>query len=351
MITTIHGNWFDGRTSAKTRAACRVSDSGEVCVAALTDGQVLAVVPLSEVQASSRLGDTRRRLCFPGGENFETDDSDGVDWIMGRRGLELKTNFLHRLENRWPFVAAALFILLIFFWASARYGIPVLSKTIAFGLPASLHSAAGAQTLEWLDRSLLGPSRLPEPQQSRLVKTFTPLFAGHVQYDLKVVFRAGGRLGPNAFALPDGTIVFTDEIINLARHDHELLAILAHETGHVVNRHGMRRLIQNSILSFALLAVTGDVSGSSELFLGLPILLTELAYSREFEREADQYALNWLNRHGVDPAHFARLMRRLEEKSSSRSKSGSQKWTGYLSTHPLTEIRIQAFEKRPLAEP
>jgi len=350
-MITIHGIWFDGQTSAKTLAACRVSDSGEFRVVASADDRVLATGPISEVRASSRLGNTRRLLSFPGGENFETDDNDGVDRIMDRRRFLPKANLLHRLESRWPFVAAALLILLVFFWGGARYGIPALSKTIAFGLPASLDRAAGAQTLKWLDRSLLGPSLLPEPQRSGLVKVFTPLFADHPEYDLNVVFRAGGRLGPNAFALPDGTIVFTDEIIRLARHDQELLAILAHETGHVVHRHGMRRLIQDSILSFALLAVTGDVSGSSELFLGLPVVLTELAYSREFEREADQYALDWLCRHGVDPAHFARLMRRLEEKSSSRPEPGSRKWTGYLSTHPLTETRIRAFEGRPPAEP
>ena len=350
-MITLHGIWFDGRTSAKIKAACTVSDDGALSVTALADRRVLAAGPLAEVKASSRLGKTPRWLFFPAGEKFETDDNDAVDRILNEKGRLPKTTLLYRLESRWRFVLGALLILLVFFWGGARYGIPLLSKTIAFGLPASVNGVASAQTLKWLDRSLLGPSSLPEPVRSRLIRVFTPLFTDHPDYSLNVVFRAGGRIGPNAFALPDGTMVFTDEIVQLARHDDELLAILAHETGHVVHRHGMRRLIQDSILSFALLAVTGDVTGSSELFLGLPVLLTELAYSRAFEREADQYALDWLCNHGVQPVHFARLMRRLEEKSSSMETSGKRKWTGYLSTHPLTETRIRLFEESSPAEP
>jgi predicted Zn-dependent protease len=104
----------------------------------------------------------------------------------------------------------------------------------------------------------------------------------------------------------------------------------------------MRRVIQNSLLSFILLAITGDVSGSSELFLGLPVMLTEMAYSREFEREADRYALDFLRAQGVAPAHFARLMGRLDPPRDGGDDAG-QKWTNYLSTHPLTEDRIWPF--------
>ena len=128
---------------------------------------------------------------------------------------------------------------------------------------------------------------------------FHPLLTAHTDYPLQVMFRKGGALGPNAFALPDGTIVFTDEMVRLAEHDDELSAVLAHEIGHVVRRHGMRTIIQDSLLGFLILAITGDITGSSELFIGLPVLLTEMAYSREFEREADQYALAYMQ----DPCH------------------------------------------------
>jgi predicted Zn-dependent protease len=196
-----------------------------------------------------------------------------------------------------------------------------------------------------MDRSLLRPTELDEATRARLVDHFQPVMEDHAGYELKIVFRKGGRLGPNAFALPDGTIIFTDEMVRLAEDDNELVGVLAHEIGHVVHRHAMRTIVQDSLLGFVLLAITGDVSGSSELFLGLPVLLTELAYSRQFEREADRYALNYLRSQGISTVHFARLLRRMDQKIAAKSKASGEKWWSYLSTHPVTEERLKDFEQ------
>jgi Zn-dependent protease with chaperone function len=90
--------------------------------------------------------------------------------------------------------------------------------------------------------------------------------------------------------------------------------------------------------------MTGDASGSSELFLGLPVLLTEMAYSRQFEKEADEYALSTLRTHDISPVRFASLMRRIEKQKPGVSGKTPEKWVNYLSTHPLTEERLQAFD-------
>jgi predicted Zn-dependent protease len=203
---------------------------------------------------------------------------------------------------------------------------------------------AGNQTLDILDRSIFEPSKLGANVRKDLLLHFEPIIALHSGLGLEIVFRKGGEIGPNAFALPSGVIVFTDEMIQIAEHEDELSAVLAHEIGHIVQRHGMRTLIQDSILSFVLLAMTGDVSGSSELFLGLPVLLTELAYSRKFEMEADAYAFIVLRTHGVQPARFASLMRRIENRKAAVPGSASEKWINYLSTHPLTEERLKSFD-------
>lgn len=187
------------------------------------------------------------------------------------------------------------------------------------------------------------PSELDAAVRSRLIEHFRPVVADHPDLHLSIRFRKGGRIGPNAFALPGGTVVFTDEIVTLAEHDDELLAVLAHEVGHVANRHGMRRVVQDSLLAFALMAVTGDVSGTSELFYGLPVMLTELAYSREFEKEADRHALAYLRSHEIPTVHFARILRRMEKKEGGKGSKGG--WWGYLSTHPMTEERLEEFEK------
>ena len=107
-------------------------------------------------------------------------------------------------------------------------------------------------------------------------------------------------------------MIFTDAMVQLAEEDDELLAIAAHEVGHVQHRHSMRHMIQSSILAFMFAVIAGDISGTSEVFLGLPVLLTELSYSREFEREADQYSFKWLRDNKKSPLLFANIMSRME---------------------------------------
>lgn len=63
------------------------------------------------------------------------------------------------------------------------------------------------------------------------------------------------QIGANAFALPDGTLVVTDELVELAGdNDDEVLAVLAHELGHIHERHGLR-LLRTQGLSGEPLAV------------------------------------------------------------------------------------------------
>jgi Zn-dependent protease with chaperone function len=301
-------------------------------------------LPFRETRTSSRLANTPRYLYFPGGEKFETEDNGAVDKVRARFRCTSVFALIYHLESRKPYVIIALLALILFLWGGIKYGVPLLAKVIAYRLPSSALQLAGEQTLEMLDKGILKPSELEPTTQNRLRKHFQPIIAAHPDYPLNIVFRKGGDIGPNAFALPDGTILFTDEMVQIAEQDDELSTVLTHEIGHVIHRHGMRLLIQDSILGFTFLAVAGDVSGSSELFLGMPVLLTEMAYSREFEREADRYALTVLRAHDIPIVHFADLMGRIENAQLSKGRSDGKKWSRYLSSHPLTADRIKQFE-------
>jgi Zn-dependent protease with chaperone function len=123
-----------------------------------------------------------------------------------------------------------------------------------------------------------------------------------------------------------------------------LLSVLAHEIGHVVHRHGMRRVVQDSLLSFAILSLTGDASGVSELFLGLPAVLTELAYPRAFEREADRFALNYLESRSIPVHHFADILTRISRIDNSSEEQNGKKWSNYLATHPPIRERVEAIK-------
>ena len=72
--------------------------------------------------------------------------------------------------------------------------------------------------------------------------------------------------------------------------------------------------------------------------------MTEMAYSRAFEREADDYALAYLQENNISPYHFANLMKRIEQEMIRKNRTSDKKWQSYLSTHPVTKERIQQFE-------
>lgn len=343
-MIAIKGYWYDGKTSAQSEAVFRVYDNGEIKVEGSWDGKELKTVSGFGISVSPRLAETPRYLYFSTGEKFETEENEAVDRMLERLKRRSWMQAIHYLEKRRLYVVICLAAVLLFMFGAVKFGVPVASKFIAFRLPPSTSGYIGRQTLEILDKSVFKPSELDAEVKLRLINHFAPVIDEHAAYGLNILFRKGGKVGPNAFALPSGTVIFTDEMVRISGHDDEMLAVLAHEAGHIIHRHALRSVIQDSLLSFALLAITGDISGSSELFLGLPVILTQLSYSRSFEREADDYALDYLGSHKIPEVHFVNLLRRIDKKKKSDSGTSAKSWPGYLSTHPMMEERVRRFK-------
>ncbi len=350
-MTIVYGDYFDGRNSRRVPAELHATS---VFVSVRADGRERVVpTPWEAVEVSSRLGDTPRFLRFADGAKFETRDNASIDALLrGRRGH----GWLHHLESRLRYVVLGLVVVVAFAWALVQFGIPAFSERAAFALPAETSRHLDRQVLEMLDRHMLKPTTLSEAEQTRLRRRFAPVVAQvDPDYRVHVEFRsAADTIGPNALALPSGTVVFTDELVRLAAGDDELVAVLAHEIGHVVRRHGLRQVIQGSLLSAAVVVMVGDVSSVSSLVTALPVMLTELGYSRDFEREADAHAVATLQAQGIDVEVFASVLARLDralhcEDAETCERAEDPRWSSYLSTHPPTPERlrwIRALEGR-----
>lgn len=353
-MIVIRGFYYDGQSSVQIPARCCVYDSGAIRIEGLDDNNLLASLESFAIHVSPRIANTPRYLRLPNQGKFETDENDAVDKLLHRFKRHSWQHIVHFLESRKRWILTCLLAMVLMAWVMGRYGVPVAAKVIADHLPEKVIEMAGQRTMDTLERSLLKESKLDAAVMERLKSHFRPIIEEHREHDIRVRFFTAKGIGANAFALPDGTVIFMDDMVKLSAHDDELLTVLAHEVGHVVHRHGMRTLIQNSLFAFALLAITGDVSGSSELFLGLPVLLTKLSYSRRFEREADDFALSYLKKQGIVPVHFANLMRRIEKNratASTPSDSGVHDrpskpgWRDFLSTHPSMKERLRRFEQ------
>jgi Zn-dependent protease with chaperone function len=238
---------------------------------------------------------------------------------------------------RW--LVAVLGIFLIVLLAAYWYGIPLVASVVARQVPASLTESLSSQVLAILDSQVFTPSEISRTRQDAIRSEFRRLdfddAASGGQY--QIVFRKSDQIGANAVALPSGIIVVTDALVTLAADDREILGVLAHEAGHVEGRHGLRNLLQNSLVGLLLAWILGDVS---TLAAAAPRAFIEAGYSRDLEREADAFAVNVLRRNGIAVRHFADMLRRLDQAGGVSDSGGFQ----YLSSHPATSERLRRLE-------
>ncbi len=247
-MITAEGKWYDGKRSTQVDAVLRVLQSGAFIVERADDRALLYRqndIRQFNAEVSDRLADTPRMLTFYDGSVFETSNNNAIDQLLQQLNRSHWTRWVHLLESHKRYVLLAVVCVVLITAAAVKYGVPATARLIAAHLPRSVYETADRQVLTLLDRIVLKASGLEQETQTRLRDHLADAIAS-AGTPINLLFRQGGGLGPNAFALPGGTIIFTDALIELAEHDDELLAIMAHEIGHVVHRHGMRRMVDMS---------------------------------------------------------------------------------------------------------
>ncbi|MFO1390442.1 M48 family metallopeptidase [Cellvibrio sp.] len=357
----LQGIWFDGKTSASQPVELRMNEVGTISVIRVSDQTLLTTASITNIDVKSRVGNTPRYIYFPDGEKCETRDHAVVDRWLKQYRPSIKHSLAHSLESHSYFVALTLVLVIAFSWVTVVYGLPAASRYIAYHLPEKVMDRAATETLQFLDKVHLKPTSLDEETRARILKHFAPAIAQNSDLRIKIIFRGGGDIGANAFALPDGTVLFTDEIVHLAKNDDELLSVLAHEIGHVKYRHSLRSVIQGSVISFAVAMVTGDVSAASNLLASLPVVFTTLSYSRDFEREADNNSLLFLDANHIERHYFVDLMERLsyqvecslllgDKGDNSSSDSSTNESAGSSSSESGSVDKKEAVDKKEVVD-
>jgi len=334
-MTPLEGTYYDGLTSRASPVWLELDEANVLHVVGLPEP---VSYPLASVRISPRLGNTTRALHFPGGAKCDCTDNAAVDALLRRSGKGKLGQLVHQLESRWQHAIVAGVLLVLLLVGGAHWGIPFLARRVADAMPAAMAYDLGRGTLQALDRTVLQPSQLPDDVQQRILAQFAVMARHYPELPLSLHYRRG--IGPNAFALPDGTVIATDELVELAKNDEEVLAVLAHEIGHVHNRHGLRMALEGSTFVLLSSAYFGDVTQLTTLSAALPSVYTRAAYSRELETEADTFALQYLDETHIPRQRFADIMRALQKELGGDSQHGLQ----YLASHPPTSERIKRFE-------
>jgi Zn-dependent protease with chaperone function len=305
--------------------------------------------PRRQVQWPERTRHGARIAQLPDGGSLHALNPS--DWDRWFEQAGHQHSWVVRSQLSWRATLVALVLLVLSMGAAYQWGLPALTQTSLLLIPRSVDQGIGEAAWPSLDEQWFKPTALPQPTRQRIEQTFARA-TRHAQsrgvldadVQVKLVFRQS-RIGPNALALPDGTIILTDELVTLLDgQDAVLIGVLAHEWGHVQRRHAMRMLIQASAIGAVATLVVGDFS---QMLATAPALLGQMAYSRDAEREADETAIAVLQANGIAPKVMVALFDQLDAyRQSHHGKQASDAGDTLgmaLSSHPSDAERRARF--------
>jgi hypothetical protein len=202
----------------------------------------------------------------------------------------------------------------------------------------------GKETAEQIDKDV---PLLTDPQVLRYINDLgrrLASFAPNNNSGYAWTFKVVNSSDINAFAFPGGYIYVNRGAIEAAENEAQIAGVMAHESGHVVMRHGTHEASQ-ALLAQAPLALLEGLLGQSgsltthlaEMGLGLGLNSILLKNSRRAEAQADQVGTYILYQAGYDPHAMAQFFEIVE-------KRYPQKTMQFFSDHPVPENRIKAID-------
>ena len=151
---------------------------------------------------------------------------------------------------------------------------------------------------------------------------------------------------PNAFALPGNNVGIHTGMMDLVENVDQFAAVVGHEIGHVLARHGNERASQQLLVQGGLVAADmylGRDSQTDALLMGALGLGAQvgilLPFSRKQETEADELGLKYMAEAGFDPRQASRLWVLMGQKAGGSPPE-------FLSTHPSSSSRAKNLENK-----
>lgn len=337
----LQGHAYAARSSHRrpARLLTRNSDKGLLVDIQAEDRAVIASALLTDINVDPPLGSAPRKLTWPDGSVFEANDYDGIAQLIGN----VRGSVLHRYEAFKPRLFAVVAVCLGAIWVLWRYGLDILASVAIAFTPPIMIEQIDKGSMQTIDFAMAEPSRLTEGQKDYVEGIYHRLVASlpedeQQKHSFDLLFRDMPGMGPNAFALPGGTMVITDAFVYQFPQPDVIAGVLGHEIGHVVEQHGLKRLYRTLSLYLLISFLAGDTGPILEDIVLEGNLLLSLSHSRTQETAADEFGLTLADAAGFDPAGLRLFFEELHE------EYGHNEPAQWMSTHPSSAERVKEID-------
>ncbi len=223
--------------------------------------------------------------------------------------------------------------------AAGVFGLPRLSGPLARMTPPEAESQIGSFYLETLTQWWTICEAANEGEARAALDTLSEPILEAADSPFNVTIQVVDASFPNAFALPGGHVLVTDELLDLMETPEELAGVLAHEIAHVERRHVMAAMIRQFGLAIAVEAIVGGGSGAGQQLVLAGADLTSIAHTRTAEQEADDMGIAYLRAAKIDPEGLARFFDTIDSLEDN-SRLDVPEWIKNVTrTHPHSASR------------
>jgi predicted Zn-dependent protease len=215
---------------------------------------------------------------------------------------------------------------------------PITGRNQLILVPESQDADMGLQAYQQIKQEEKISSNAALNQRVQTVGRRIAAVSGHPEWDWQ--FTLFENPEPNAFALPGGKVGVYTGLFKVAQNDAQLAAVMGHEVGHAIARHGAERMSQGILAQLGGVAV-GAATGSQavvDLYSQAATLGVILPYSRGQESEADEIGLMLMAEAGYDPREAVTLWQNF-------ATLGGERPPEFLSTHPSEGTRIERLQE------
>ncbi|GAB1621379.1 M48 family metallopeptidase [Agarivorans albus] len=327
MIIT--GKVFVENSSVSRAAKLHCSDEGWL---ELSDEFGAIRAPVSELDIAMSIGSQTRAIGFSNGSRFVADEPRRLNSWLDKQG---QGSLLKTLERNVLMIILAFVVSAAAIYAAASQGLPWLSHYLASKVPVSISQELGERTLQQFETLGFSETEINPEQRQAIEQNFNGLVEqiDSLPMQPKLYFYRMGD-DANAFALADGSIVVTDQLVKLLDSPEQLNGILLHELAHVAHNDVMANLVRSALISTAVVLVVGDSSLLVDGLVSAAVLGVSLGYSREAEQQADLFACHWSKQLDLPQDQLLAGYQHLFEDHESHIPT-------WISSHPGDEERLR----------